>query len=118
MSSTHLATRPFVLGFVANFAHSLAFHSYVHYAGRLEQLGADELTSGIVLATMAVSAIAARPAVGKVMDAHGRRIVLLVGSVLNVLASASYLTVDALSTWLLSISMLHWLADAHVLTEL
>jgi MFS family permease len=113
-----LATRPFVLGFIANFAHSLAFHSYVHFAGRLEQLGADELTTGIVLATMAVSAIASRPWVGRVMDAHGRRIVVLVGSVLNVIASACYLTVDAITPWLYAIRLLHGVAEAMLFSVL
>jgi MFS family permease len=118
MSSTRLATRPFVLGFIANFAHSLALHSYVHYSGRLAQLGADELTTGVVLATMAVSAIAARPMLGRVMDSHGRRIVLLTGGVINVIASALYLTVDSISPWLYAIRLLHGLAEAMLFSVL
>ncbi|MBC8073996.1 MAG: MFS transporter, partial [Deltaproteobacteria bacterium] len=118
MTSPRLASRPFVLGFIANFAHSLALHSYVHYSGRLEQLGADELTTGVVLATMAVSAIAARPMLGRIMDAHGRRVVLLVGSAINVVASALYLTVVSISPWLYAIRLLHGIAEAMLFSVL
>src|SRR5688500_1196073 len=52
------------------------------------------------------------------MDAHGRRIVLLVGSVLNVLASASYLTVDSISPWLYALRLLHGLAEAMLFSVL
>jgi predicted MFS family arabinose efflux permease len=118
MAKPTLWTRPFALGFVANFAHSLAFHGYVHLGGRLEQLGADELEIGIVVATMAAAAIAARPAVGRVLDTHGRRLVLLVGSVAHVVATLGYLAIDDLGPLLYVLRILHGLADAMLFSVL
>ena len=118
MAKPTLWTRTFVLGFAANFAHSLAFHGYVHLGGRLEQLGADELEIGIIMATMAAAAIAARPLVGRVLDTHGRRIVLLVGSVVHVAATLGYLFIDSIGPLLYAIRIVHGLADAMLFSVL
>ena len=115
---TRLWSRAFTLGFVANFAHSLAFHAYVHLPGHLQALGGDELAVGLLVATMALAAIVARPTVGRAMDRRGRRVVLVVGSVLNVLASAAYLTVDAIGTWLVVIRVVHGLCEAMLFSVL
>lgn len=118
MARPTLLSRAFVLGFAANFAHSLAFHSYVHLGGRLEQLGATELEIGIVMATMAAAAIAARPWVGAVMDTRGRRGVLLVGSILNVVASLAYLAIDELGPFVYLVRTVHGLAEAMLFSVL
>jgi MFS family permease len=113
-----LWTRAFVLGFVANFAHSLSFHAYVHLPGHLTALGGDELTVGLMVAAMAFAAIAARPMVGRIMDRRGRRVVVIVGSVLNVLATAAYVTVDAIDAWLVLIRILHGICEAMLFSVL
>jgi len=113
-----LLSRAFVLGFVANFAHSLAFHAYVHLPGHLQAIGGDELAVGVVIATMAIAAIVARPAVGRLMDRRGRRVVLWVGSVLNVIASAAYLTVDHIDLWLMIIRIVHGFSEAMLFSVL
>lgn len=118
MAKPTLWTRPFALGFAANFAHGLAFHGYVHLGGRLEQLGADELEIGIVVATMSAAAIAARPTVGRVLDTHGRRLVLLVGSVAHIVATLGYLAIDDLGPLLYLVRILHGLADAMLFSVL
>jgi MFS family permease len=118
MAKPTLWSRPFVLGFAANFAHSLAFHGYVHLGGKLEQLGADRFEIGIVMGTMAAAAIAARPWVGRAIDTHGRRFVLLLGSAIHVVATLGYLAVDDLGPLLYLIRVVHGLADAMLFSVL
>ncbi len=86
----------FVLAAAGNFLHGIGFYAYVHFAGWLEGRGADELLIGVLVAAMAVSAILARPLVGRVMDTRGRRIVVLVGGAVHMLAAASFVLLDGL----------------------
>lgn len=118
MAEGRLLTRPFVLGFAANFLHSLSLHSYLHLPGFLQELGADELRIGIIMATMSLAAILMRPLIGRIIDERGRRIVVLVGGVINILACLAYLTVDALGPWLYLIRVVHGLAQAMLFSVL
>jgi MFS family permease len=113
-----LLTRTFVLGFAANFLHSLSLHSYLHLPGFLLLLGADELRIGVIMATMSLAAIVTRPIVGRIMDERGRRIVVLVGGIVNVLACLAYFTVDGLGPWLYVIRVVHGLAQAMLFSVL
>ncbi|MBX7077658.1 MAG: MFS transporter [Nannocystaceae bacterium] len=113
-----LAQRAFVLGFIANFAHALAFHAYVHLPGRLVELGAGELELGIIIATMAVAAIACRPLVGVLLDRRGRRDIARVGSLINVVACAAYLAVDDLGPAIYAIRLAHGVAEAMLFSVL
>jgi MFS family permease len=118
MGEGRLLTRAFVLGFAANFLHSLSLHSYLHLPGFLHGLGADELRIGIVMATMSLSAILLRPLIGRLIDERGRRIVVLVGGVVNILACLAYLTVETLGPWLYTIRIVHGLAQAMLFSVL
>jgi len=118
MARPTLLSRSFVLGFAANFAHSLAFHSYVHFGGRLEQLGATELEIGVVMATMAAAAIAARPWVGRFMDTRGRRRVVLIGSLVHVASTLAYLAVDSLGPFVYAVRIVHGIAEAMLFSVL
>jgi MFS family permease len=113
-----LLTRPFVLGFAANFLHSLSLHSYLHLPGFLHGLGADELRIGVIMATMSLAAIVMRPLVGRIIDERGRRIVVLVGGVVNILACLAYITIDGLGPWLYAIRIVHGLAQAMLFSVL
>lgn len=110
-AGSRVLTRPFVFAFVANTLHGLAFFTLLHLPGLLEQLGADAAQIGVIVATMAVTAIAARPLIGRAMDRRGRRIVMLVGGVLNVAACLAYLTVQDLGPRIYAVRVLHGLAD-------
>jgi predicted MFS family arabinose efflux permease len=118
MARPTLLSRAFVLGFAANFFHSFAFHGYVHLGGRLEELGANGLEIGVVLATMAAAAILARPWVGRMMDTRGRRAVVLLGSATHVIATLGYLAVDRLGPLLCLIRIVHGIADAMLFSVL
>ena len=94
MAELRLLTRPFALCFVANLLQGLAFNLFLHFPGYLKQLGADELQIGFISALTAVAAIALRPPTGRAMDRRGRRVVILVGGVANVVAVSLYLTIS------------------------
>ena len=89
-----LWTRAFVLAWVANFLHSTGFHAFLHAPGWLEARGAGEVLIGVLVATMAVAAISARPLVGRMMDTRGRKLVILVGGLIHVVAPLLYLLID------------------------
>jgi MFS family permease len=92
-----LWTRPFLLAWVANFLHSTGFHSFLHWPGWLVQRGETEVVIGLLVATLSVAAIIARPFVGRMMDTRGRRVVMIVGGLIHVLATTLYLGLDALA---------------------
>lgn len=87
-------TWPLVIVLVANFAHWLSFVLLLHLPAQLAARGTDSTQIGLVMGVMALTAVAARPAVGRWLDTYGRRPVLLVGGVLNVAACLSYLLPD------------------------
>lgn len=85
-----LMTRPFVIVLVANFAHWLSFLLLLHLPSDLAARGIGSAEIGIIMGAMALTAVAVRPAVGRLLDTQGRRPLLLVGGVLNVVACLSY----------------------------
>lgn len=118
MSREPLFTRPFVLCSLANLAQGLAFNLFLHFPGFLNELGAGEVAIGVLFGLTGVTAIVARPPIGRVMDGRGRRPVILVGNALNVLALGLYLVVDRVGVTLVGIRMLHGLAEAMLFTAL
>jgi MFS family permease len=121
-SNEPLWTRAFVLAWIANFLHSTGFHAYLHLPGWLDERGAGEILIGVLIATMSVAAISARPLVGRMMDTRGRKLVMIVGGVLHVLAPLLYLLVDRLppDAWLAvaGVRLVHGLAQAAMFSVL
>jgi MFS family permease len=110
--------RPFLLASLAVFLCGLALHPYVHLPGLLERYHADELTTGTIVALMSVSALLVRPLVGRMMDARGRRIVIVAGGVLQLIACLLYTLVDRVG-WLLVVARLvHGLAEGALFASL
>lgn len=107
-----LYSRAFLLAFVANFLHSLAFFGYLHLPGLLAERGADELTIGLVVGTMSAAAVALRPLAGRLLDTRGRRVLVRWGSVLHVLVTLAYLGVDEIGPVLFLVRVLHGVAQA------
>jgi len=118
MPTAPLFTRAFVLCAAANLVQSLSFNLFLHFPGFLHQLGADELQIGVLFSLASIVAIGVRPPVGRIMDARGRRGVILVGGVLNSLVCGLYLTVTGLGPWIYLLRMLHGLAEALLFTAL
>jgi predicted MFS family arabinose efflux permease len=117
-----LWTRAFVLAWIANFLHSTGFHSFLHWPGWLAQRGESEIMIGLLVAAMSVAAIISRPFVGRMMDTRGRRIVMLVGGAIHVLATALYLGLDLLAdpSWLaiVGVRVVHGVAQASMFSVL
>lgn len=117
-----LWTWTFLLAWVANFLHSTAFHSFLHWPGWLAHRGETEVVIGLLVAAMSVAAIAARPFVGRIMDTRGRRVVMLVGGVIHVLATMLYLGLDLLvdPSWLaiVGVRVVHGFAQAAMFSVL
>ncbi len=117
-NAERLLTAPFLLSSAANFLQSLAFNLYLHLPGYLKELGAGELRIGVIFSVTAATAIAARPTVGRVMDAEGRRVVIVAGGLLNVLVCALYLTIHHLGPWLYAVRVAHGVAEAMLFAAL
>lgn len=118
MDKPRLLSRAFVLAFCANFLHSLAFFAYLHLPGFLSEAGASEMMIGVVVGTMAASAIALRPLIGQLLDRSGRRIVARLGSVIHLLATLAYLSVDGIGPWLFVVRVVHGVAEAMLFSVL
>lgn len=113
-----LVSRAFVLAFVSHFLHALSFNLYLHFPGFLKQLGATELLIGVVSGVTAATSIAARPALGRVLDVRGRRFVIVAGGGLSVLVCALYLTVATLGPWVYVVRALHGVSEAMLFASL
>lgn len=117
-----LWTRAFLLAWVANFLHTTGFHVYLHLPGWVDGRGAGEILIGVVIAAMSVAAIASRPMIGRIMDTRGRRLVMIVGGVLHVLAPMLYLLVDGLpdDSWgaVIGVRLVHGVAQAAMFSVL
>jgi len=59
-------------------------------------LGGDDLAVGLVVGSFAVSSLLLRPFAGRWADQHGRRVMLIVGAVLQVVAAAGHLVADTI----------------------
>ena len=118
MRPERLLTRAFLLSAVANFLQSLAFNLYLHLPGFLKDLGADEVRIGFISGMTSATAIAARPWVGRAMDAQGRRIVILIGGAINVIVCALYLTITDIGPWLYAVRIGHGIAEAMLFAAL
>lgn len=73
---------------------------------------------GIIVSVTAATAILWRPPLGTLMDARGRRGVILAGGVLNVTVCALYPTVRDLGPWLYVVRAAHGVAEATLFTAL
>jgi MFS family permease len=118
VSDRRLFSRAFALVFVANFLHSLALFGYLHLPGFLAERGADELTIGVVVGTMAASAVALRPLVGRLLDTRGRRVIARWGSVLHLAVTLMYLGVTEVGPLLILVRVLHGVAQGMLFATL
>lgn len=118
MPVERLLTRPFLLCAFANFLQSLSFNFYLHLPGYLHDLGAGEVQIGLLSATTAIAAIAVRPPLGRAMDLHGRRPLILAASGLNIVVCLLYLTIHTLGPWVYAVRVAHGLSEATLFTAL
>lgn len=117
-----LWTRAFLLAWVANFLHSTGFHAFLHWPGWLDARGETEVVIGLLVAAMSVAAIVTRPFVGRMMDTRGRRVVMIVGGIIHVLATMLYLALDLLAdpsfVAIIGVRVVHGVAQAAMFSVL
>lgn len=118
MERERLFSGPFLLCSLCNLFQALSFNLFLHFPGFLKELGAGEAQIGFLFGLTAVASIAVRPPLGRVMDARGRRGVILVGNVVNTLVMGLYLTVTAIGPWVYAVRILHGLGEAMLFTAL
>lgn len=97
---------------VANFTAGMTYALFLHFSGYLSGLGASDTEIGFIYGAMAVSAIAMRPALGTAMDRYGRRPVILVGNVINIVFVLLYLTISAIGPWVYVVRIGHGIGEA------
>jgi MFS family permease len=113
-----LFTRPFVLAALANAMLSLSAFLFIHLPGYLQELGAGEAEIGRIMAAQALGAILAWPLVGRVMDLHSRRVVMLGGVLLFLAAMGLYLVIDEIGPSVYGVRLLDGAASAMWYTAL
>ncbi len=113
-----LFSRPFLFCSLSNLLQGIAFSLFLHLPGFLEELGAGPVMIGWVFSLTSGVAIAARPALGSIMDRHGRRGVIIAGHLLNVAVTGLYLTIDVIGPWMYAVRILHGLSEATLFTVL
>jgi len=118
MDRDRLFSGPFVLCSLSNLFQALTFNLFLHFPGFLKDLGARETQIGLLFSLTAMASIGVRPTLGRIMDARGRRGVILAGNVLNTGVMALYLTVTAIGPWVYAVRILHGLAEAILFTAL
>jgi len=118
MDRDRLFSGPFMLCSLSNLFQSLTFNLFLHFPGFLKELGAREIQIGILFSLTAVASIGVRPTLGRIMDARGRRGVILASNVLNTAVMALYLTVTAIGPWVYVVRILHGVAEAVLFTAL
>jgi MFS family permease len=101
-----LLTWPFVVLTIGNLMLSIAGAFLIHLPGLLAQLGAGEAVIGRLVALLALTAALLSPLAGRVMDRYGRRIVIRTGTVLVLIATASYARVDSIGPLLYAVRII------------
>lgn len=100
----------FPRAFVAAFFGYLSIFVLVHLPGYLWSRGASEAEIGAAIGIGSLAAILARPFVGRLMDARGRRPALALGGALLVLASAAHLAIQGPGPLLFVVRAVHGIA--------
>jgi MFS family permease len=116
--ASRLLSLPFVLSGLANAAQATSFNLFIHLPGYLNALGANDLVIGIIFGITGIAAVAVRPPIGRVIDTHGRRRVILLGQVLGVISVAGYLAVTAIGPIIVCVRLLHGVAEGILFTSL
>ncbi len=113
-----LFTRRFLFAFASNLLMGITFALFIHYAGFLTELGADEPQIGLIVGVGSLGSLLLRPYVGQLMDRIGRLPLIHAGNVINLASTLLYLTVTEISWWVYALTIIHGFAEAILYTAL
>src|SRR5687767_8221791 len=111
-------TPAFIIASIAHFLHGISWNLHLHLPGFLKDLGASEVEIGTMFAASAVTAIAIRPALGRVMDTRGRRIVIFAGGAIAAVVCAGFMTAHELGPRLWALRIVHGLGESMIFASL
>ena len=77
----------------------------------LDSIGINQQQLGLIIGAFAVGLLVTRPTLGKLADARGRKVVLLIGTAVAAIAPLGYLTVTSIP-WLMLIRAFHGISIA------
>ena len=118
MRQPPLFTRQFLFAFGSNLLMGVTFALFIHYAGFLTELGADEPQIGLIVGVGSLGSLLLRPYVGQLMDRIGRLPLLHAGNLINLASTVLYLTVTEISWWVYTLTIIHGFAEAILYTAL
>jgi MFS family permease len=77
----------------------------------LDSIGINQQQLGLIIGAFAIGLLATRPTLGKLADARGRKVVLLIGTAVAAIAPLGYLNVTSIP-WLMLIRAFHGISIA------
>ena len=102
-----LYTRHFWIAALSHFLLGMGFWTFVVFPVHLGELGASTLRIGVLIALEPTAAVLVRLPLGALMAQRGRRWILRVGGVLNLLAVMLYPMVDDIGLGMAAVRILH-----------
>jgi MFS family permease len=106
-AAARLYTRHFWAASAAHALLGMGFWMFVVFPLHLEQLGATASRIGVLIAIEPAAAVAVRPILGHLMSRQGRRWMLRIGGVVNLVAVFLYLVVADLGLAMVAVRVLH-----------
>jgi MFS family permease len=105
-----LFTVRFCLSCATHFTGAMALAFYILFPLFIRSLGGTELTIGVYAGIAGAAAVVARWPVGRLLDSHGRRRVLLAAGLLHVASWLGFLWIDHLGVGSVLLVIAHGLA--------
>jgi MFS family permease len=106
-SGAPLYTPTFWTACAIHFTGAMSHGMFLLFPLFVRHLGGDALTIGLVLGTGLALSVVLRPAVGTLLDRHGRRRVLLWSSLANAACFPFFILLDSTGPWLFILSAFH-----------
>jgi MFS family permease len=118
VTSSSLPARWFVVPFVVSLAVELNHTMMLHLPGFLLGIGAREVTIGWLIGMAGAASLSIRPWVGRAIDRHGPRLLILGGLVLLTVVNLSYILVSTVGPLVTVLRTLQGVAEGVTFTAL
>ena len=109
-------SRWFALVFLSAFAAELCNSLLVHFPGYLLELGANEVRIGLIVGVAGLATIVVRPWAGRVMDGHGRRLVIRSGTLMVAVSTLAMAFITHIGVALIAARLVQGIGQAVTLT--